>query len=116
VFGDSLADNLTMMQPLWGDGRSAFFVRGRSPPTGGSRVSVPLGGRAIFHRIAASRADLAPGQRLDRLRAAQALPQLVRALNEGEKRRFVRIGIEVVIAEIVLVDGGRGLKVPSVSW
>ena len=36
------------------------------------------------------------------------------ALDEGEKRRFVGVGFEVVIAEIVLVDGGHDLRVPSV--
>ena len=92
-----------------------FSIKGRSPPTGGSRVSVSLGGRAVFRRVAASRAGLAPRLQLDRLKAAQALPHLALALNEGEKPRCVRVGFGVVIAEIALVDGGRGLKVPSVS-
>jgi hypothetical protein len=96
-------------------GRSIRLFRSEgATPTGGGRVSVSLGGRAVFHRVAASCTRLAPGLQFDRLKTAQALPQLALALNEGEKRRFVRVGFEVVVAEIVLVDGGHGLKVPSV--
>jgi hypothetical protein len=88
-----------MMQPS---------IEGRS-----RRLFRSLVGSAVFHRVAASRAGLAPRLQIARLRAAQALPQLALALNDGEKRRFVRVGLEVVRAEIVLVDGG--LTVPSVS-
>ena len=79
----------------------------------GRKVDPPFSvtcGRAVFHRVGASRAGLAPRLQLDRLKTAQALPQLALTLNEGEKRRFVRVGFEVVKAEIVLVDGGHGLK------
>jgi hypothetical protein len=79
------------------------------------RLFRSVGVRAVFYRVAASRAGLAPRLQLDRLKTAQAFPQLALALNEGEKRRFVRVGSEVVIAEIVLIDGGHGLRVPSVG-
>jgi hypothetical protein len=49
-----------------------------------------------------------------RLAAGQALSRVALAFHEGEKRRFVRVGFEVVVAEIVLVGGGRGLRVSSV--
>jgi hypothetical protein len=48
------------------------------------------------------------------LAAGQALSRVALAFHEGEKRRFVRVGFEVVVAEVVLVGGGRGLRVSAV--
>jgi hypothetical protein len=72
-----------------------FSPGGRRPPQVGGRVSVSLGGRAVFHRVAASRADLATGLQQRRLAAAQALSRLALAFDEGKKRRFVGVGFEV---------------------
>src|ERR1700722_14292257 len=79
-----------------GAGHSALFAqRGQTAPRSAGRLSVSLGGRAAFrsHLVAAPysiasqhRAQVSrPGLQLDRLRAAQTLPQLALALNEREK-------------------------------
>ena len=91
-----------------------FSIKGRSSPTGGSRVSVSLGGRAVFRRVAASRAGLAPGCNLTGSKQRRHFRSWLWLLTKAKKPRFVRVGFEVVMAEIAFVDGGHGLKMPSV--
>jgi hypothetical protein len=66
---------------------------------------------ASQHRAQVSR----PGCNLTGSKQRRHFRSLLWFLTKAKNPRFVRVGFEVGIAEIVLVDGGHGLKVPSVS-
>ena len=65
--GDPLAGYLTMMQPPMGV-RSIRLFRSEGQPADRSAAAFrSLSGRAVFHRVAASRTGFAPRLQLDRL-------------------------------------------------
>jgi hypothetical protein len=61
---------------------------------------------SIFRRFAATRAVIAAGLEADGFATAQAIGRLALAFDEGEKRGFIRVGVQIVVAEIVLVVHG----------
>ena len=58
---------------------------------------------SIFHRLAAARADFAAVLQLNGSAATQAFGRLAPSFDESEKRAFIRIGVEIVEAEIVFI-------------